>query len=187
MTEEVELILDDAKENMEKAIIHLDKELASIRAGKANVRILDGIMVDYYGNLTPLNQISNLGTPDGKTISIQPWEKKMIAPIEKAIMKANIGLTPVNNGELVRINIPALTEERRKDLVKQVHNEEENAKVSVRSIRKDSKDEIKKLGDDGLSEDEVKTAEEDIQKLTDSFGDKIEKLIAAKEKDIMTI
>jgi ribosome recycling factor len=187
MTEDVELILDDTKDSMKKAINHLDNELATIRAGKANIRVLDGIMVDYYGDLTPLNQVSTLGTPDGKTISIQPWEKSMISLIEKAIMKANIGLTPVSNGELVRINIPALTEERRKDLVKQVHTEGENSKVSVRSIRKDSKDEIKKLEDDGLSEDDAKSAEEEIQKITNSYNEKIEQLIEAKEKDILTI
>ncbi len=187
MTEEVELVLDYTKEKMQKTLIHLDNELATIRAGKANIRVLDGIMVDYYGNMTALNQVSTLGTPDAKTISIQPWEKKMIGPIEKAIMKANIGLNPVNNGELVRISIPALTEERRKDLVKQVHIEGENAKVSIRSIRKDSNNEIKKLGNDGLSEDDVKGAEDDVQQITGSFNDKVDKLIEAKEKDIMTI
>ena len=187
MTEDVKMIIDDAKESMDKALEHLSNELATIRAGKANPRILDTVQVDYYGNMVPLSQVSNIGTPDPKTITIQPWEKGMMDPIEKAIMAANIGLNPQNNGELIRINIPALTEERRKDLVKQVHSEGENAKVSIRSNRKDANDTLKQFGKDGLSEDDVKTGEDKIQDVTNDYSTKIDSLIKAKEEDILTI
>ncbi|MCK4746620.1 MAG: ribosome recycling factor, partial [Bacteroidales bacterium] len=155
--------------------------------GKANVHILDGVMVDYYGTPTPLNQVSNISTPDAKTIMIQPWEKAMIDPIEKALMNSNVGITPQNNGEVIRLAIPQLTEERRRDLVKQVKNEGENARVSVRNSRRDANDEYKQMQKDGLSEDEAKSAEDLIQKLTDEFTEKVEKIVEAKEEDIMTI
>ena len=187
MTEEVQLVFDDAKEKMEKAIEHLENELAVIRAGKANPRILDGISVDYYGTQTPLNQVSNIGTPDPKTISIQPWEKSMVAPIEKAIMAANIGLTPVNNGELIRINIPALTEERRKNLVKQVSSEGESAKVSIRNSRRDANDGLKQFQKEGVAEDEIKKGEEKIQDLTNQYSEKVDEIVKLKEEDIMTV
>ncbi|MEZ5071205.1 MAG: ribosome recycling factor [Bacteroidales bacterium] len=187
MNEEVQLVYEMSKERMEKAIEHLDTELMRIRAGKSNVHILDGILVDYYGAPTPLNQVSNISTPDAKTIMIQPWEKTMIDPIERALMNSNVGITPANNGEVIRLTIPQLTEERRRDLVKQVKNEGENARVSLRASRRDANDEFKQMQKDGLSEDEAKSAEERIQKLTDEFAAKVDVIVDAKEKDIMTI
>jgi len=187
MTEEVKMYLDDARERMEKAIEHLESELMSIRAGKADPNILNGILVDYYGTNTPLQQVSNINTPDARTIAIQAWEKNMIDVIEKAIMAANIGLTPVNNGEIIRLNIPPLTEERRLELVKSVKAEGENAKISIRSVRKDINDEIKQLEKDGLSEDMAKDAEAEVQKITDDFSKKIDNIVEVKEKDILTV
>ena len=181
MNEEVQLIYDLTSERMEKAIEHLENELVRIRAGKANVHILDGILVEYYGTPTPLNQVSNISTPDAKTIMIQPWEKTMIDPIEKALMQSSVGITPANNGEVIRLTIPQLTEERRRDLVKQVKNEGENARVSIRNSRRDANDEYKQMQKDGLSEDEAKTAEDQIQKLTDEFTEKVDKVVEAKE------
>jgi ribosome recycling factor len=187
MNEEVQLVYDMTQERMEKAVEHLDNELMRIRAGKANVHILDGIKVDYYGTMTPLNQVSNISTPDAKTILIQPWEKGMIDPIEKALMNSNVGITPANNGEVIRLAIPQLTEERRRDLVKQVRTEGENARVSIRTARREANDEYKNMQKDGLSEDETKTAEDNIQKLTDEYTEKIDKIVEAKDQDIMTI
>ena len=187
MEEEIQFCLDTAKERMDHAIDHLNIELLQIRAGKANPHMLDAIHVDYYGTKTPLNQVSNVNTPDAKTIAIQPWEKAMIDPIEKAIMQANLGVTPVNNGEIIRLNIPPLTEERRKELVKKVRNEGENAKVSVRAARKETNDDIKKLQKDGLSEDLARDTEAEVQKLTDDYSKKIDVLVESKEKDIMTV
>ncbi len=187
MTEEVEFVIDAAIEMMDKAINHLEVELGTLRAGKANPRMLDTVMVDYYGTQTPISQVANIGTPDPKTIAIQPWEKTMVEPIERSIINANLGYTPMNNGEIIRINIPALTEERRKILVKQVHSEGENARISIRSSRKDANDEIKALEKDGLSEDDAKKAEDTIQKQTDQFGEKIDQIVKAKEEDIMKI
>ena len=187
MNEEVQMVYEMTKERMEKALEHLDNELNRIRAGKANVHILDGVMVDYYGTPTPLNQVSNISTPDAKTLMIQPWEKSMIEPIEKALMVSNVGITPGNNGEVIRLIIPQLTEERRRDLVKQVKNEGENARVSVRNARREANEEYKNMQKDGLSEDEAKGAEDNIQKLTDEFNEKVEKIVEAKEEDIMTI
>ena len=187
MNEEVQLVYEMTRERMEKALEHLDNELVRIRAGKANVHILDGVMVDYYGSPTPLNQVSNISTPDAKTILVQPWEKTMIDPIEKALMNSNVGITPSNNGDAIRLSIPPLTEERRRDLFKQVKNEGENARVSMRNSRRDANDEYKQMQKDGLSEDETKIAEEQIQKLTDEFIAKVEKIVEAKETEIMTI
>ena len=187
MNEEVQMVYDMTKERMEKTLEHLDSELMRIRAGKANVHILDGVMVDYYGTPTPLNQVSNISTPDAKTIMIQPWEKSMIDPLEKALMVSNVGITPSNNGEVIRLIIPQLTEERRRNLVKQVKNEGENARVSVRNARREANEEYKNMQKDGLSEDETKGAEDNIQKLTDEFNEKVEKIVEAKEEDIMTI
>jgi ribosome recycling factor len=187
MQEEVEFILDHCKEKMAAAVEHLEKELVHIRAGKANPAMLDGVHVEYYGSQTPLNQVANVSTPDARTIAVQPWEKNLIPQIEKAILNANLGLNPDNNGEIIRINIPVLTEERRRGLVKQAHQEGENAKVSVRGARKDSNDSLKKLQKDGLSEDIEKDAEAEVQKMTDEFGKKIDALVQAKEEDIMTI
>jgi len=187
MNEEVQLVYEMAREHMDKAVEHLDNELIRIRAGKANVHILDGVMVDYYGTPTPLNQVSNVSTPDAKTIMIQPWEKTMIDPIEKALMQSNVGITPGNNGEVIRLIIPQLTEERRHDLTKTVKNEGENARVSIRNSRREANEEYKQMQKDGLSEDEAKTAEEQIQKLTNEYSEKVDKIVEAKEEDIMTI
>ncbi len=187
MQEEVQLVYEMTREKMDKALEHLDTELSRIRAGKANIHILDGIMVDYYGAMTPLNQVSNISTPDAKTIAIQPWEKKMIDPIEKAIQQANIGINPINNGELIRLIIPPLTEERREALVKQVKNEGENARVSIRNSRREANEEYKQMQKQGLAEDDAKRAEENIQELTNEYTEKIDKIVEAKEEDIMTI
>lgn len=187
MNEEVQLVFEMTREKMDKALEHLETELSRIRAGKANIHILDGIMVDYYGTMTPLNQVSNVSTPDAKTIAIQPWEKKMIDPIEKAIQLANIGINPINNGELIRLIIPPLTEERRGNLVKQVKNEGENARVSIRNSRREANDEYKQMQKDGLAEDDAKRAEENIQELTKEYSEKVDKIVEAKEEDIMTI
>ncbi|MDX8337588.1 ribosome recycling factor [Draconibacterium sp. IB214405] len=187
MQEEVDFVLDVCREKMEAAISHLEKELVHIRAGKASPTMLDGVLVEYYGSQTPLSQVSNVSTPDARTIAVQPWEKTLIPVIEKAIINANLGFNPDNNGEIIRINIPVLTEERRKGLVKQAHQEGENAKVSVRGARKESNDSLKKLQKDGLSEDIEKDAEAEVQKLTDDFGKKIDALVKTKEEDIMTI
>ncbi|MFH0842941.1 MAG: ribosome recycling factor [Bacteroidota bacterium] len=187
MNEEVELIIEEAKDRMEKALSHLEHELARLRAGRSNPALLDGITVDYYGVNSPLSQVSNINTPDAKTILVQPWEKTMLGTIEKAIMAANIGLTPINNGEIIRINIPPLTEERRHQLVKQVRNEGETAKISVRNARKWANDELKQLLKDGLPEDIEKEAVENVQELTTSYNDKVDKVMAAKEKDVMTV
>jgi ribosome recycling factor len=187
MDELIELLLDETRGKMEKSIRHLESELIKIRAGKANPHMLDGIVINYYGVQTPLNQVSNIGTPDARTLAIQPWDRSMIETIEKAILQANIGLNPANNGEIIRINVPPLTEERRRDLVKQVKNECENSRIGIRSIRRDSNEELKSLKKEGLPEDEVKKAEEIVQKLTDEFIGQIDKVFEAKEKDIMTV
>jgi ribosome recycling factor len=187
MNEEIELIIEETKERMEKAVDHLEHELARLRAGRANPVLLDGITVDYYGVNSPLTQVSNINTPDPKTIMIQPWEKNMLGVIEKAIMAANIGLTPANNGEIIRINIPPLTAERRLQLVKQVRTEGETAKVSIRNTRKWANDELKKLLKEGLPEDLEKETAEEIQQMTNSYSAKVDKVMAAKEKDVMTV
>ncbi|MDC0584472.1 ribosome recycling factor [Bacteroidales bacterium] len=187
MNEEVQFSIDAAKEKMGNTVSHLESEVSKIRAGKASPDLLADIMVDYYGTPTPLSQVANVNVPDSKTIAVQPWEKTMIVPIEKAILASNIGLTPINNGDMIRISLPPLTEERRKDLVKQVKNHGEHTKVSVRNARKDANDEIKKLQKDGLSEDLAKDAEAEIQKITDEFVKKTDSVVAAKEKDILTI
>ncbi|MBS1486796.1 MAG: ribosome recycling factor [Bacteroidetes bacterium] len=183
--EEIELYLEDAKDQMNKALSHVAGELAKIRAGKANPSMLDGILVSYYGALSPLHQVSSITTPEARTIFIKPWEKNLIQEIEKAIMAANIGLTPQNDGQQVIINIPMLTEERRKQLVKQVGQECEHGKVSTRSIRKDTNESLKKIK--GASEDDVKNAEGEVQKLTDDFISKIDALMRKKEAEIMTV
>src|SRR5690349_7259211 len=183
--EEIELYLEDARDSMTKAFTHVGHELTKIRAGKANPSMLDGIMVSYYGAMSRLNQVSSLTTPDARTIFIKPWEKSLIAEIERAIQNANLGLNPQNDGQQVIINIPMLTEERRRQLVKQVGNECEHGKVSVRNIRKETNEELKKVK--GVSEDDVKNAEEMVQKLTDEFIAKIDGLMKRKEVEIMTV
>ena len=187
MQEEIELVLDDAKEQMQKSLEHLDNELGKIRAGKANPRMLDGVMVEYFGSMTPLSQVANVNSPDPRTIAIRPWEKSMIQPIERAIMAANLGLNPDNNGEMIRVVVPPLTEERRRDLVKQVKKVCEDSRVVVRNIRRDANEEFKKMKKDGLGEDLQKDAEGEVQKIHDAFMKKIDDLFAAKEKDIMTV
>ena len=187
MDEELELIYSEATSQMEDAIKHLGDELAKIRAGKANPSMLDGIMVEYYGSMTPLNQVANVNTPDARTLSIQPWEKSMLQEIERSIINSNLGLNPQNNGDLIMINIPTLTEERRLGLVKQAKAEGEHAKVSIRNARKDANDEIKKLKNDGLPEDAQKDAEDEVQQITNKFSSKVDDLVERKEKDIMTV
>jgi len=187
MNEEIQFVLDTAKEHMQSAISHLKKELLNIRAGKASPAMLHSVQVDYYGSLTPLSQVSNINTPDGKTITVQPWEKNMLQEIERAILAANIGFNPMNNGESIIINIPALTEERRKELTKLARHEAETAKISVRNARKEANDEIKKLQKEGLSEDLAKDTENDVQDLTNSFIKQIDQILDNKEKEIMTV
>jgi ribosome recycling factor len=183
--EELELYLEEAKDQMARALAHVTSELVKIRAGKANPSMLDGIMVEYYGANTPLSQVSSMTTPDARSIFIKPWEKSLIHEIERAIMAANLGLTPQNDGQQVIINIPMLTEERRKQLVKQVGHECEHGKVSVRSIRKDINEQLKKIK--GVSEDDVINAEEVVQKLTDDSILKIDAMMKKKEAEIMTV
>ncbi len=185
--EEIELFLDDARDTMEKAIKHTQIELSKIRAGKASPAMLDGIQVEYYGALTPLTGVASVNTPDARTIAVKPFERKLIQDIEKAIRNSNVGLNPQNDGETIRLNIPPLTEERRRDLVKKVKNEIEVGKVNVRNIRKDTNDSLRKLTKEGVSEDAVKQGEERVQKLTDGFITKIDQLLAAKEADIMAV
>ena len=180
-------ILEATKAKMQKAVLHFSEELASFRAGKANPAVFQGVVVDYYGSLTPIEQVAGITVPDARTMFIQPWEKKMIPLIEKAILAANLGFNPQNNGEVIRINVPALTEERRKELVKRAKNEGETAKVSIRNIRRDQIEVIKKMQKDGLPEDVAKDTEGLIQKETESFTKKIDELLAAKEKEIMTV
>lgn len=185
--EEIELFLDDAQDTMEKAIKHTQIELSKIRAGRASVAMLDGIQLDYYGSLTPLSGVASINTPDARTIAVKPFERKMIADVEKAIRNSNVGLNPQNDGETIRLNIPLLTEERRRDLVKKVKSEIEVGKVNIRNIRKDTNDALRKLTKEGVSEDAVKQGEDRVQKLTDGFISKIEQLFAAKETDIMSV
>jgi len=187
MTEEVEFQLDIAKEQMQEAIMHLENTLAKIRAGKASPQMLRAVMIDYYGVSTPLAQAANVSTPDAQTISIQPFDKSLIIEIEQAIVDANIGFTPSNNGEKVLINVPPLTEDRRLDLLKQAKVEIENTKVSIRNVRQKANDEMRKLGKDGLSEDLVRGAEENVQELTNTYCLKADVIYTSKEAEIMTV
>ncbi|MGZ0016119.1 ribosome recycling factor [Yeosuana sp. AK3] len=185
MDEDIQFILDTAKEAMDNAVKHLEKQFVNIRAGKASPAMLGSVMVNYYGAQTPLNQVANVNTPDGRTITVQPWEKKMLQEIEKGIMIANLGFNPMNNGDTIIINVPPLTEERRRDLAKQAKAEAEDAKIGVRSARKDANTEIKKA--DHISEDFKKNAEIDIQHLTDTYVKKIDDFLEVKEREIMTV
>ena len=187
MSEEIQMIMDIAKEAMEGAITHLEAELLKIRAGKANPAMLENIMVDYYGTRAPIQQVASVNTQDARSLVIQPWEKAMLTPIEKAIQAANLGLNPQNDGVIIRIIVPALTEERRKELVKKAKSEAEDAKVGLRSARKEAIDEVKKLQKSGLPEDEAKGAEAKVQQLTDSYTEKCDKHLANKEKEILTV
>lgn len=185
MNEELQFVLDTALEAMSNAVKHLEKELINIRAGKASPSMLGSVMVEYYGSQTPLNQVANVNTPDGRTITVQPWEKSMLQEIERAIMVANLGFNPMNNGESIIINVPVLTEERRLELCKQAKAESEDAKVGVRSARKEANNDIKKIED--ASEDAKSNAEIDIQEMTDQYIHKIDDMFHVKEKEIMTV
>jgi ribosome recycling factor len=187
MQDQIDKIVATAEESMKKAISHLEAELVKIRAGKATPQIVDGIVVDYYGSPVPINQVGNITVMDARTINIQPWEKNMLQPIERAIIAANIGINPQNDGINIRLFLPPLTEERRKELVKKSQAEGENSKVGVRSGRRDAIEAIKKLQKDGLSEDAAKDAEAGVQQLTDNYIALVEKHLAAKEKEIMSI
>ena len=184
MNEDIKFILDTAKEAMENAITHLEKQLVNIRAGKASPSMLSNVMVDYYGSQTPLNQVSNVNTPDGRTISVQPWEKGMLQEIEKGIMNANLGFNPMNNGDMIIINVPPLTEERRKDLAKQAKSEAEDAKIGIRNARKDANNDLKRLD---ISEDLLQNAEVDVQDITDKYVKKVDHVLDIKEQEIMTV
>ena len=187
MSEELELIKMDTDANMKKAISHLETDLTKIRAGKANPTMLDGIVAEYYGSPTPLAQIANITVLDARTISVQPWEKNMIQPIERAIIASNIGINPQNDGNFIRLFLPPLTEERRKELVKRCNGEGENAKISIRNIRRDAIEQIKRIQKDGLSEDAAKDGETEVQDLTNRFINLVEKHLEAKEKEIMVV
>jgi ribosome recycling factor len=187
MAADLHTILAETETSMTKAIAHLEAELTRIRAGKANPSMLDGVMVDYYGNPTPVNQVANVMALDARTISVQPWEKPMLAVIERGIIAANIGINPQNDGNIIRLFLPPLTEERRRELVKRCNGEGENAKVSIRNIRREAIEQIKKLQKEGLSEDECKDAEKDAQDKTDRFISLVEKHLVAKEKEIMSV
>jgi len=186
-TEELELVIDDAESSMQKAITHLETELTKIRAGKANPSMVDGIFVEYYGNPTPITQVSNVTILDARTISIQPWEKNMLQAIERAILQANIGITPQNDGNQIRLFLPPLTEERRKELFKKASGEGEHSKVAIRNIRRDAIEEIKKLQKDGLSKDVAADAENSIQDTTNRYIALVDKHLAAKEKEMMAV
>lgn len=187
MSDDLAFLLEDAQDTMKKALNHLENELVKIRAGKANPQMLEGLTVDYYGTPTVLNQVANVSAVDARTLTLQPWEKNMLQPIERAIINANLGVTPQNDGNIIRLFMPPLTEERRKEFVKRANGEGEHSRVAIRSIRRDSIEQIKKLQKDGLSEDEAKDAEKNIQDLTDKHITLIEKHLAAKEKEIMSV
>jgi len=185
--EEIQMFLDEAKEQMDKAVKHVRSELVKIRAGKASSSMLEGIMVEYYGTPTPLQQMSSITAPDARTLMIKPWEKNVIPEIEKAIMNSDLGLNPQNDGEQVIINIPTLTEERRQALVKQVKHEGEQGKISIRNVRKDVNDSLKQLQKEGISEDDIKRAEEKVQTITDEHSKSIDEILHSKEQEIMTV
>lgn len=187
MNEETEFCLEEAREGMHNALVHLEKEFQKLRAGKATPQMLEGVRIDYYGVITPIDQTANITTPDARQIIVQPWDKSVLGLIEKAIMAANLGFNPKNEGEILRILVPPLTEERRRDLVKRAKTEAENAKISIRNIRRTANETAKQLKKDGTPEDEVDKLEADIQKLTDDYISKVDKILEAKERDIMTV
>jgi ribosome recycling factor len=187
MAEDISTIIATGEDHMKKAIGHLEAELTKIRAGKANPQMLDGIVVDYYGSPMPINQVANISVMDARTLSIQPWEKNMLQPIERAIIAANIGINPQNDGNLIRLFLPPLTEERRKELVKKCQAEGEHSKVAIRNIRRDAIEHIKKLQKNGLSEDAAKDAEAAVQEVTNKFITAVEKHLSGKEKEIMSV
>lgn len=185
--EEIELYLEDAKDTMEGAIKHLLIELGKIRAGKASPQMLDGLQIDYYGTMTPLSNVATINTPDARTIAIKPFEKKIINDIEKAIRNGNLGFAPSNDGEMIRISVPPLNEERRRELAKRAKNEVETAKINIRNIRQDANNALRKLTKEGVAEDLVKVSEDRVQQLTNSFVSKVEQILSAKEKEIMEV
>jgi len=187
MTEEAKFILEEIKESMQHALIHLEKEFHKFRTSKASPQMLEGVKVDYYGNPTSVDKIANINTPDARTIVVQPWEKNMLNPLAKAIQDANLGFNPQNNGDILRIVVPPLTEERRRDLVKKAKGEAELARVAIRNIRRNAVEEAKKLEKDGVSEDDIKTLEKEIQHITDGFIAQADKILEHKEKDVMTV
>lgn len=187
MAEDLEEILDDSKTSMQKAIDHFEAELTKIRAGKASPDMLNGLVVDYYGNPTPISQVGNISIMDARTLTIQPWEKNMLQPIERSIIAANIGINPQNDGNMIRLFLPPLTEERRRELVKRSNVEGEHARIAVRNIRRDAIEQIKKLQKDGLSEDAAKDGENDMQGITDNYISLVDKHLNAKEKEIMAV
>ena len=187
MIDKAKAVIDAAREKMQGAVTYLDEDLKTYRAGKANPAVFNNVVVNYYGTMTPIPQVASISTPDAKTMLIQPWDRSLIRSVEKAIMDANLGFTPQNNGEVIRINIPAITEERRKELVKKARTAGENAKVAVRNARRDAIESLKKLQKEGLPEDTEKDFEDEVQKLTDSFSKKVEEVLVAKEKEIMTV
>lgn len=187
MSDELNIITESAQENMDRAISHLETELVKVRAGKAHPNLVDGIVVDYYGTPTLISQVGNVSVADARTLTIQPWEKNMLQPIERAIIAANIGINPQNDGNIIRLFMPPLTEERRKELVKRAQGEGEHSKVAIRNIRRDAMEAVKKLQKNGLSEDVCKDAEKNIQETTDRYIALVDKHLAAKEKEIMTV
>src|SRR5882724_12886619 len=187
MSDELTLILEDSQDSMQKAINHLENELIKIRAGKASPQMLEGLTVDYYGSPTAMNQVANVSVMDARTLTIQPWEKNMLQPIERAIIAANLGVTPQNDGNIIRLFMPPLTEERRKEFVKRANAEGEQSKVAIRNIRRESIEQIKKLQKDGLSEDLTKDAEKKLQEMTDKYISLVEKHLTSKEKEIMSV
>lgn len=187
MTEDAQMVYDEAKESMGNALLHLDKEFQKIRAGKASPSMLEGIIINYYGAPTPIEQTANINTPDPRQIIVQPWDKSILPELEKAILNANLGFNPKNEGEVLRISVPPLTEERRKDLVKQAKNEAEQTKVSIRNARRGANDLAKSMEKDGMPEDESKKLQEKIQELTDDHIKKVDEILDKKEKDIMTV
>lgn len=187
MIDKAQAVIDAVKEKMQSAVTYLDEDLKTYRAGKANPAVFNSVVVNYYGTMTPIPQVASITTPDAKTMLIQPWDRNLIHPVEKAIMDANLGFTPQNNGEMIRINVPALTEERRKELVKKARTAGESTKVGVRNARRDAIENLKKLQKEGLPEDTEKDFEDEVQKLTDSFIKKVDEILVAKEKEMMTV
>jgi ribosome recycling factor len=187
MSEDLDFIVEETDDSMKKAVAHLETELVKVRAGKANPQMLEGLTVDYYGSPTIISQVSNVSVMDARTLTIQPWEKNMLQPIERAIIAANLGVTPQNDGNIIRLFMPALTEERRREFVKKANNEGEHSKVAIRSIRRDAIEHIKKLQKEGLSEDITKDAEKSVQEITDRYIATIENHLAVKEKEIMSV
>ena len=187
MIEKAQAVIDAVEEKMQGSVTYLEEDLKTYRAGKANPAVFNSVVVNYYGTMTPIPQVASIATPDARTMLIQPWDRSLLKPVEKAIMDANLGFTPQNNGEVIRINIPAITEERRKELVKKARTAGENAKVAVRNARRDAIESLKKLQKEGLPEDSEKDFEDEVQKLTDNFSKKVEEILAATEKEIMTV